>query len=234
MIELAGIQKVYHSERGTVTALDGVTLRVGEGEFVAIMGPSGCGKSTLLNIIGCLDRQSAGSYRLDGQDTGAFTTAKRAHARSHVFGFVFQAFYLIPEMNVLENVMLPLRYDGTPKKRRAEKAGLALESLGIAALQKERPAKLSGGEQQRVAIARALVTDTRVLLCDEPTGNLDSNTGAELMALLRELHETHGKTIVLVTHDVKVAGHGSRIVEMEDGKITADLAMADAAFTERR
>lgn len=223
MIELSEVKKTYISERGTVHALNGITLTIKRGEFVSFMGTSGCGKSTLLNIIGCMDTLTEGSYLLNREDVQKLNGKQKAHARSHTFGFVFQSFHLVPEMTVLENVMLPLRYSSQPKKTHRQTAKDVLAVLGIEALEKERPARLSGGEQQRVAIARAMVASPEVMLCDEPTGNLDTTTGHSIMDVLCDLHSEMGKTIILVTHDVKVAGYAQRILEMRDGKIISAI-----------
>lgn len=223
MIQLENIVKTYQSGRGTVCALNGVSLTVGKNEFVSIMGKSGCGKSTLLNLIGTLDSATGGSYRLSGEDVSSFSKTKKALIRSAVFGFVFQAFHLIPEKSALENVMLPLRYGKRPKKEWKEAALSALSSLGMEELADKRPPELSGGEQQRVAIARAIVGDSDVLLCDEPTGNLDDATGKMIMELFTKLHQELGKTIILVTHDLKVSGYAERIIEMRDGRVALDL-----------
>ena len=223
MIELNNIKKNYSSDRGIVNALSGISLKIHKGEFLALMGKSGCGKSTLLNIIGCLDNASEGDYYLNSQNVAELTKKQKAYVRSHTFGFVFQSFYLIPEYTVLENVMLPLKYNNTPNKEHSQTAWHMLEALGIESLSKEKPNVLSGGEQQRVAIARAMVGSPDVLLCDEPTGNLDTSTSKVIMQLLCDLHKNMKRTIIVVTHDVKVARHAEKIIELQDGTIVSNI-----------
>jgi putative ABC transport system ATP-binding protein len=220
-IDLRDIYKTYENGTLRVAVLHGITLRVERGEYVAIMGPSGSGKSTLMNVIGCLDRPSSGSYRLDGDDVSRLSDDELAQIRLRKLGFVFQGFNLLARTDALRNVALPLFYAGIAPKRRAELAAAALERVGLGGRGRHQPTQLSGGEQQRVAIARALINDPSVLLADEPTGNLDSKTGEEIMALFSELHGS-GRTIVMVTHDEQIAKQARRIVRLRDGRIVAD------------
>ncbi len=219
LIEIRQLTKVY--SRGTaaeVTALRGVDLSVARGEFVAITGASGSGKSTLMNLIGCLDTPTDGTYRLDGVDVASLTVAERAHLRRDKIGFVFQSFQLLHRLTALENVMMPLVYGSTPRGSRRERALAALASVGLEARAGHRPSELSGGQQQRVAIARALINEPPILLADEPTGALDSKTGAEVLALFGRLREA-GQTVVLITHDPSVAARAARRCEMRDGEL---------------
>ncbi|HLU56893.1 MAG TPA: ABC transporter ATP-binding protein [Pseudonocardia sp.] len=219
MIELESVSKVYRSGPVELRALDRVDLSIAEGEFVAIMGASGSGKTTLMNILGCMDLPTSGVYRLDGTDVTALGENQLARIRSSRIGFVFQSFNLVPRTDALSNVELPLVYAGAHQRRRRARA--ALERVGLADRAHHLPNQLSGGEQQRVAIARALVTDPRVILADEPTGNLDSVATAEVMDLFCELnHEGH--TIVLITHERSVAALARRVVRLQDGRIVSD------------
>lgn len=207
--------------RVEVPALRGVDVDIAAGEFVAIMGPSGSGKSTLMHILGCLDTATDGQYTLDGQDVGRLSRRELARVRNHKVGFVFQTFNLMPRMTVDENVALPLKYrGGVPRRERRERARKLLDRLGLVDRIGHRPDELSGGERQRVAIARALVGEPAILMADEPTGNLDSRAGAEVMATFTELHAA-GHTIILVTHDPNVAARAERIIEMADGRVAA-------------
>lgn len=217
MIEIENITKVYQMGETQVRALDGVSLKIDDGEWVAITGPSGSGKSTLMAIIGCLDSPSSGVYRLDGLDVAQMRDDQLAAVRNRKIGFVFQQFNLLARTSALENVELPLLYASTNHRR--EKAQAALEAVGLGDRLTHRPNELSGGQQQRVAIARALVTEPSILLADEPTGNLDSKTGKEIMALFGELHRTRGITVIFVTHDPSIAANAQRVIHIQDGQI---------------
>lgn len=225
LAELSGVRKVYHSGTGrrtvTVEALKGIDLAIAEGEFLAIMGPSGSGKSTLLHILGLLDRPTEGRYRILGQDVTKLDEAEAARVRNRTIGLVFQAFFLLPRASALKNVELPLVYRGVPKKKRRRLAEAALAAVGLADRIDHLPSELSGGQKQRVAIARALVQEPAILLADEPTGNLDSESSLEVMALFSELHR-RGKTVVIVTHEAEIATHAHRVVRMRDGRIVSD------------
>ncbi len=226
MITLEGITKVYLAGEVEVAALKGISLHIPEGEFVAIMGPSGSGKSTLMNLIGCLDQPSSGRYILDGYDVSALTDDQLAWIRNRKIGFVFQSYNLIPRASAVHNVEMPLIYAGDNQQRR-ERAMAALESVGLLQRASHLPNELSGGQQQRVAVARALVTDPAILLADEPTGNLDSESSLEIMKLLRELNQ-HGRTIVLITHEPDIAAFAQRVVRLRDGVIVSDERQAVA------
>jgi putative ABC transport system ATP-binding protein len=221
LISLTDISRVYVTGDVEVRALDGVSLDIDEGEFIAIMGSSGSGKSTLMNILGCLDRPTGGRYVLDGREVSGLSRGQLAEVRNHVLGFVFQSFNLLTRTSALENVELPLLYQGLRTRERHARARAALERVGLADRAHHTPNQLSGGQQQRVAIARALVGRPRVILADEPTGNLDSRTSLEVMALFQELG-TQGITIALVTHEPDVASFASRVVVMKDGKLLSD------------
>jgi putative ABC transport system ATP-binding protein len=225
MLELDAVSKIYRSGPIEVRALDRIHLSIGKGEFVAIMGASGSGKTTLMNVLGCMDRPTSGVYRLDGVDIGSLSENQLARIRSTRIGFVFQSFNLVPRTDALANVELPLIYAGTHDRRRRARA--VLERVGLGGRQHHMPNALSGGEQQRVAIARALVTDPRVILADEPTGNLDSHATTEIMDLICELNH-EGRTIVLITHERSVAALARRVVVLEDGRIVSDKPASGA------
>lgn len=218
MITFQDICKVYHIGGDEVRALDHANLQIDKGEFVSVIGPSGSGKSTLMNIIGCLDVADSGLYILDGQPIEQYSERELAHIRNHKIGFVFQGFNLLSKMTAEENVKLPLIYQGVPYSERKQRVQEALERVGLSGRRKHKPTELSGGQQQRVAIARAIVTKPSLLLADEPTGNLDSRTGDEIMALFHELHGL-GNTIVLITHDDKVAQQANRRIHILDGHV---------------
>lgn len=224
MIQVNDIQKIFRTEEVETWALDNINLSVKPGEFVAIMGPSGCGKSTLLNILGLLDTPTKGTYLLNGKDVSTMKENDRIDVRKGVIGFVFQSFNLIDELTVEENIELPLLYMGIPKKERRERVQKAMERMNIAHRDKHFPAQLSGGQQQRVAIARAVIANPKIILADEPTGNLDSKNGKEVMELLSELHK-EGTTIVMVTHSQHDAGYANRIVKLFDGHIVSEVEM---------
>jgi len=221
MIEINNLVKIYHTEKIAVTALKGVTFSVAPKSFVAIMGPSGSGKSTLMNIIGCLDRPSSGRYVLDGLDVSGLGDKELAKVRNKKIGFVFQTFNLLPRLTCLRNVELPMIYSGVLEKERKERAFRALERVGLADRVNHRPNEISGGQKQRVAIARALVNDPAIILADEPTGNLDTKSGEEVMAIFQELNR-EGVTIVLVTHERDIAEHTQRIIHFRDGHLVQD------------
>jgi putative ABC transport system ATP-binding protein len=221
LIHLKDVSRVYATGDVEVRALDKVSLSVAEGEFLAVMGPSGSGKSTLMNILGCLDRPTTGRYVLAGRDVSHLSRAELAEVRNHVLGFVFQNFNLLARTTALENVELPLLYQGIGTRDRHGRAAEALARVGLADRMDHAPNQLSGGQQQRVAIARAIVTRPRVILADEPTGNLDSKTSIEVMGILQEL-EAHGITVALVTHSPEVAEFASRVVVVKDGNILSD------------
>ena len=221
MIELYDIYKIYKMGENEVYALNGINLKINVHEFVAIVGPSGSGKSTLMNIIGCLDTPTSGTYILDSHEVSRLNDNQLAEIRNSKIGFVFQNFNLIPQLTALENVELPLIYKGVPASVRHKLAKEALARVGLEHRMHHRPRELSGGQQQRVAIARALVTSPPIILADEPTGNLDSKSGAEIMQIFKELH-AQGNTIVLITHDNNIAMQARRIVRIQDGQIIED------------
>ena len=221
MIKTVNLQKIFRTEEVQTLALTNVNIEVSEGEFVAIMGPSGCGKSTLLNILGLLDNPTAGEYYLNGTEVSRYTEAQRTDLRKGVIGFVFQSFNLIDELNVYENVELPLLYMGIPSAERKKRVEEALQRMGMMHRVKHFPQQLSGGQQQRAAIARAVVAGPKLILADEPTGNLDSKNGREVMELLKELHRD-GTTIVMVTHSQHDADYADRIIHLFDGQMVKE------------
>ncbi len=221
LIDIAGVSKQFQGKR-TVTALDSVTLRIERGDMVSIVGPSGSGKSTLLNLIGGLDRPSSGEIRIDGQAIAALSDDDLTRLRRDKIGFIFQFFNLLPSLNCIENVSLPLHLKGWPRKKVRERARQLLEMVQLGHRVDHLPDELSGGERQRVAIARALVFDAPILLADEPTGNLDSATGAEILGLIHDLHRNLGATIVIVTHDADVARSCIRTIALRDAKVVSD------------
>jgi putative ABC transport system ATP-binding protein len=222
VVALRDIQRSYEIGDTSFLALRGVSLDIHQGEFVALMGPSGSGKTTLMHLIGLLDRPSSGQYLLGGRDVTDLSENERAEARNREIGFVFQAFHLLPRMNLLENVEVPLLYAGMPARERTERATSLLARVGLESKAANLPSQISGGQKQRVAIARALAAEPRMLLADEPTGNLDSQTSAEVMQLFHELHQ-EGRTLVVVTHEPEVGQHAERVVRIRDGLIESDL-----------
>ena len=224
MIEVQNLQKIFRTEEVETWALNDVSFTVADGEFVAIMGPSGCGKSTLLNILGLLDNPTKGSYKLQGVEVATLDENHRTDLRKGVIGFVFQSFNLIDELNVRENIELPLLYMGVPAKERRQRAEEVMERMNISHREKHFPNQLSGGQQQRVAIARAVIAGPKLILADEPTGNLDSVNGQEVMNLLKELNQ-QGTTIVMVTHSRHDASYANRIINLFDGSIVKELPL---------
>ena len=222
MIKTENLQKHFRTEEVETRALRGVNIEVSEGEFVAIMGPSGCGKSTLLNVLGLLDNPTSGTYHLQGTDVSALSEDDRTRLRRGIIGFVFQSFNLIDELNVRENIELPLLYMGVPASERGPRINEVMERMGISHRSHHYPNQLSGGQQQRVAIARAVVTRPRLILADEPTGNLDSTNGREVMGLLRQLNEG-GTTVVMVTHSMRDASYATRTINLFDGEVVDKL-----------
>ena len=224
MIKTENLQKIFKTEEVETWALNNVTLEIREGEFVAIMGPSGCGKSTLLNILGLLDNPTNGTYELNGVEVSKYTEAHRTNLRKGVIGFVFQSFNLIDELNVYENIELPLLYMGGPKEERKRRVEEAMKRMDISHRVKHFPQQLSGGQQQRVAIARAVVANPKIILADEPTGNLDSKNGKEVMELLTQLNK-EGTTVVMVTHSQHDAGYATRTINLFDGQVVNTVKM---------
>jgi len=219
LIILENVRKIYRMDGVDTIALDGVSLSIKKGDFIAIMGPSGSGKSTLMHLMGCLDRPTEGKIYIEGRDVSTLSDDELAKIRNQKIGFVFQSFYLLPRLTALQNVELPLIYRGLPPKERIEKAKLLLDKMGLSDRLFHRPTQLSGGQQQRVAIARALAVDPIVLLADEPTGNLDTKSSHEIMNLISEIHEKENLTIVIVTHEKDISDFAKKIVRMADGKI---------------
>ena len=227
MITLTGVTKVYRMGAVEVRALDGVSLTIGGGEMIAIMGPSGSGKSTMMNILGCLDVPTTGSYVLDGEEVGALDDDRLAGIRGSKIGFVFQTYNLLPRLTAAANVELPTLYGGGSDRR--NRALRALDLVGLGDRANHRPTELSGGQQQRVGIARALVKHPRILFADEPTGNLDSKSSAEIIGLLRSLNRDEGITVVVVTHDAEIAARTDRVVALHDGRVVSDGPLSDRA-----
>ena len=225
LIHLDGVKKVFYTDEVETHALAGIHLDIMPGEYVSIAGPSGCGKSTLLSILGLLDTPTEGNYTLNGRSVENLSLSERARIRNREVGFIFQAFNLIGDLTVYENVELPLTYRGTPSAERKKRVQDALERVGMAHRMKHYPAQLSGGQQQRVAVARAVVGDPSILLADEPTGNLDSSNGEAVMGLLKELHEA-GSTICMVTHDPRYAQHAERGIHLFDGRVVEEDTIA--------
>jgi putative ABC transport system ATP-binding protein len=224
LIELADVRKTYEMGAVEVHALDGVSLTLRGGEYLAIMGPSGSGKSTMMNIVGCLDTPTSGSYKLRGQEIRDRDDDELARIRNQEIGFIFQTFNLLPRADALHNVELPLIYAGKPRKERRERAREMLELVGLGDRMHHRPNQLSGGQRQRVAIARALVNRPSIVLADEPTGNLDSKTGEEILALLRDIH-ARGNTVIVVTHEEEIAARSDRVIRLRDGRIESDRSV---------
>jgi putative ABC transport system ATP-binding protein len=228
VIRIEDLVRIYQMGEVEVRALDGVSLSIAPGEFVAVMGPSGSGKSTFMNIVGCLDRPTSGRYFLDGEDVSQLDRDQRAEIRNSKIGFVFQAFNLLTRTSALENVELPLIYsgDGHTAKERAERARRCLEMVGLSGREDHVPSQLSGGQQQRVAIARALINEPKLMLADEPTGNLDTRTSEEVMAVFQDLNR-QGKTVVLITHEQDISEYAKRVVVFRDGKLVEDRPVAN-------
>lgn len=219
VVKLENVVKTYFMGDNQVQALRGISFEIQEGEFTAIMGPSGSGKSTCMNMIGCLDRPSSGIVKVDVKETALMSEKELAQLRNITIGFVFQQYHLIPAMTVLENVMLPLKYQKVDKKERMERAIKVLESVGLKDRNFHRPHELSGGQKQRVAIARAMITSPKILLADEPTGALDSQTGNQVMELFRQINEKNGTSVIIVTHDPRIGGSLERCIKILDGQI---------------
>ena len=226
MITLQKLMKIYQMGDSTVHAMDGVSLFIGQGEFVAITGPSGSGKSTLMNILGCLDRPTSGSYQLDGAEVATLNDDQLALTRNKKIGFVFQNFNLLPRISALQNIALPLVYAGVAEKERLSRSLTVLTKVGLAERREHRPNELSGGQRQRIAIARALVNDPAILIADEPTGNLDTKSSLEIMDIFCDLHK-QGRTIIMVTHEPDIAAYAERVVHVRDGRILKDEQNAD-------
>ena len=224
VIEVKDVRKIYQMGMVEVHALAGVSFTVRRGEVVAIMGPSGAGKSTVMNILGCLDRPSSGEYILDGEQVATLNDDQLADIRNRKVGFVFQSFMLLPRQSALANVELPMRYAGVAAKERRERARQSLEAVGLGDRMHHRPTELSGGQQQRVAVARALVNDPAIIMADEPTGNLDSKSGKEIMELLQNLNRERGTTVILITHDPKISEQAQRIIQLKDGLLVENGA----------
>jgi putative ABC transport system ATP-binding protein len=227
LIEARDITKIYQLGDVELKALDGVSITINRGEFLAIMGPSGSGKSTFMNIVGCLDIPTSGQYFLEDIDVGKLTRDELAHIRNQKIGFVFQGFNLLSRTSALENVELPMLYDGVPTKERKQKALAALKIVGLEGRQDHHPNQLSGGQQQRVAIARAIVNEAPIIFADEPTGNLDTHTSKEIMELFQKLNNESGITVILVTHESDIAAYSRRIIRFLDGRLVSDKSTID-------
>lgn len=233
MIEMHSLTKAYRTADMETTALSNINLEVSAGEFIAIMGPSGCGKSTLLNVLGMLDSPDSGRYAFNGEDVAGYTETKLAEIRKLNIGFIFQSFNLVDELTVAENVMLPLLYQKVAAAEREQRVQTVMERIGIAHRAKHRPQQLSGGQQQRVAVARAVVTNPKLILADEPTGNLDTTNGEEVLELLNQLNRD-GTTVIMVTHDQGHSEHASRVVHMLDGKVLSENVVGLRPSSEAR
>ena len=231
LIEVKDLFKIYHEGmESEVRALDGVTLNIDRGEFVAIIGASGSGKSTLMNVLGCLDIPTYGDYHLDGTDVTSLSDKQQAHVRNKQIGFIFQGYNLIPDLNAAENVELPLIYQGLPVDVREERVEEAMTKVAMFERATHKPAEMSGGQQQRVAIARAIATHPPIIMADEPTGALDSKTGKHVLQILHDLHKEMGTTIILITHDTSIAATAERVVRISDGKIVSDGTREEAGI----
>ena len=228
IIEMTGIRKVYDTGKVKVEALKAIDLQVSRGEFLAVVGPSGSGKSTLMNLLGCLDTPTEGVYRIGGEAVAGLTRDRLADVRNRRVGFVFQAFNLLPQITAFENVEMPLVFGGVPVKKRRERTAEVLERVGLADRMDHKPTELSGGQMQRVAIARALAMDPDIVLADEPTGNLDTTSGSDIMGIFLDL-ASQGRTLIVITHDLALARRAGRIVEIRDGRIVRDGPAAEAA-----
>lgn len=226
LMSVRDLTKVYGEGEGATVALRGVSFDIGKGEFVSIMGPSGSGKSTLLQILGFLDQHTAGEYRFEGREAGSYDDDELAGVRNRKLGFIFQAFNLLPKTSVLENTQLPLIYSDIPEREWADRAVRAIRAVGLEHRIYHETGQLSGGEKQRAAIARALVNDPEVIFADEPTGNLDSRSGQMVMETIQELNESHGHTIILITHETSTAEHAQRIIRIRDGQVESDAPVA--------
>lgn len=234
LIKLENVWKIYEFGKIELTVLEDVSLEIAPGAFVVILGPSGSGKSTMLHMVGCLDLPTKGKVFLDDRDISQMSEDELAQVRGQKIGFIFQQFNLLPNLNALENVMIPMIFQGKSESERQKRAGLLLDSLGLTERMKHRPTELSGGEQQRIAIARALSNDPEIIVADEPTGNLDSTTGKKIMEILIDLHKNEGKTIVVVTHDPTIANYSNQVVHIKDGQIASNHFAAEKVLWENK